>query len=95
MNYHLNKHTVFSGRGGKYSMAKYYALVVIQGLIGAGLVQFLPTVLPVSAAVIKIPLTLCFLVSATLSSATLCLINDEDERKSKARRRVRTRAALF
>ena len=58
VNYHLNKHTVFSGRGGKYSMVKYYALVVIQGLIGAGLVQFLPTVLPVSAAVIKIPVDL-------------------------------------
>ena len=58
VNYHLNKHTVFFGRGGKYSMVKYYALVVIQGLIGAGLVQFLPTVLPVSAAVIKIPVDL-------------------------------------
>ena len=41
-----------------YTMPKYYALVVIQGLIGAGLVQFLPTVLPVSAAVIKIPVDL-------------------------------------
>ena len=55
VNYHLNKHTVFSGRGGRHSMAKYYALAVVQGAIGAGLVQLLPTVLPVSAAVIKIP----------------------------------------
>ena len=55
VNYHMNKNTVFSGRGGKHSMAKYYALAVTQGLIGAGLVQFLPTVLPVHAAVVKIP----------------------------------------
>ena len=55
VNYHLNKNTVFAGRGGKNSMAKYYALAVAQGLVGAGLVQFLPTVLPVSAAVVKIP----------------------------------------
>ena len=58
VNYHLNKHTVFSGRGGKHSMAKYYALAVVQGAIGAGLVQLLPTVLPVSAAVVKIPVDL-------------------------------------
>lgn len=58
VNYHLNKHAVFSGRGGKHSMAKYYALAVVQGLLGAGLVQLLPGVLPVSAAVVKIPVDL-------------------------------------
>lgn len=55
VNYHLNKHTVFSGRGGRHSMVKYYALAVVQAAIGAALVQYLPTVLPISAAVIKIP----------------------------------------
>ena len=55
VNYRLNKHTVFGGRGGKYSMVKYYALCVVQGAIGAGLVQLLPTILPVSEAFIKIP----------------------------------------
>lgn len=55
VNYHLNKYTVFSGRGGRYSMVKYYVLAVVQGVIGAALVQFLPTVLPLSAAIIKIP----------------------------------------
>ena len=55
VNYHLNKHTVFSGRGGRHSMVKYYALAVAQGALGAALVQVLPTVLPVSAAIIKIP----------------------------------------
>ena len=55
INYRLNKHTVFGGRGGKYSMVKYYALCVVQGLIGAGLSQYLPGVLPVSAKFIKIP----------------------------------------
>ena len=39
-------------------MVKYYALAVVQGLLGAGLVQFLPTVLPISAAVVKIPVDL-------------------------------------
>ena len=58
VNYHLNKHTVFSGRGGRHSMVKYYALAVAQGLLGAGLVQFLPQVLPISAAIIKIPVDL-------------------------------------
>ena len=58
VNYHLNKHTVFSGRGGKHSMVKYYALAVAQGLVGAGLVQVLPQMLPISAAIIKIPVDL-------------------------------------
>lgn len=58
VNYHLNKHTVFSGRGTKYSMAKYYVLAVVQGAIGAGLVQFLPGVVPISAGIIKIPVDL-------------------------------------
>ena len=58
VNYHLNKHTVFSGRGGRHSMVKYYALAAVQGLLGAGLVQVLPTVLPISAAVVKIPVDL-------------------------------------
>ncbi|MBR3874036.1 MAG: bifunctional glycosyltransferase family 2/GtrA family protein [Clostridia bacterium] len=55
VNYRLNKHTVFGGRGGKYSMVKYYALCVVQGAIGAGLVQLLPGILTVSEAFIKIP----------------------------------------
>ncbi len=55
VNYHLNKHTVFSGRGGKNSMFKYYALALVQGGIGAALVQFLPSVFPVSPSIIKIP----------------------------------------
>ena len=58
VNYHLNKHTVFSGRGGRHSMVKYYALAVVQGLLGAWLVQLLPQVLPISAAIIKIPVDL-------------------------------------
>lgn len=55
VNYRLNKHTVFSERGGRYSMVKYYALAVVQGALGAALVQFLPTVVPLSAGIIKIP----------------------------------------
>ncbi len=58
VNYNLNKHTVFGGRGGKTSMIKYYALCVVQGLLGAGLVQVLPSVIPLSAAIIKIPVDL-------------------------------------
>ena len=55
VNYRLNRYTVFAGRGGKYAMVKYYGLVIVQGVIGAALVQVLPAVLPVSAGVIKIP----------------------------------------
>ncbi|MBQ7051535.1 MAG: bifunctional glycosyltransferase family 2/GtrA family protein [Clostridia bacterium] len=58
VNYNLNKHTVFGGRGGKSAMVKYYVLCVVQGLIGAGLVQVLPSVIPLSAAIIKIPVDL-------------------------------------
>ena len=58
VNYHLNKHTVFSGRGGRHSMVKYYALAVAQGALGAALVQVLPGILPISAAIIKIPVDL-------------------------------------
>ena len=58
VNYNLNKHTVFSGRGGKHSMLKYYALAVVQGAIGAGLVQVLPNFIPLPASVIKIPVDL-------------------------------------
>ena len=64
VNYRLNKHTVFGGRGGKYSMVKYYALCIVQGTIGAGLVQLLPMLLPVSEAFIKIPVDiLLFMLS--------------------------------
>ena len=58
VNYNLNKHTVFSGRGGKSSMLKYYALAVVQGAIGAALVQVLPRFIPLPAGVIKIPVDL-------------------------------------
>lgn len=58
VNYHLNKLTVFGNRGGKNAMAKYYALCVAQGLLGAALVQLLPGVIPLSAKVIKIPVDL-------------------------------------
>ncbi len=64
VNYHLNKHTVFSGRGGKYSMVKYYALAVVQGAIGAGALQGLSAVLPVAPILIKVPVDLLlFMVS--------------------------------
>ncbi|MBQ8093636.1 MAG: bifunctional glycosyltransferase family 2/GtrA family protein [Clostridia bacterium] len=64
VNYRLNRYTVFNGRGGKYAMLKYYALAIIQGAIGAGLVQILPNVVPVSAAVIKIPVDIIlFMIS--------------------------------
>ena len=62
VNYNLNKHTVFGGRGGKTSMIKYYVLCVVQGLLGAGLVQVLPSVIPLSAAVIKIPVDLVLFI---------------------------------
>ena len=62
VNYNLNKHTVFGGRGGKSSMVKYYALCVVQGLVGAALVQVLPAIIPLSAAIIKIPVDLILFI---------------------------------
>ena len=62
VNYHLNKHTVFAGRGGKNTMFKYYALVLVQGGIGAALVQFLPKLLPISPSIIKIPVDILLFV---------------------------------
>lgn len=58
VNYNLNKHTVFGGRGGKNAMVKYYALCVAQGLLGAGLVQVLPQFILLSPAIVKIPVDL-------------------------------------
>ena len=58
VNYHLNKHTVFSGRGGKYSMLKYYALAVMQGAVGALALQVLSGMLPIAPIIIKIPVDL-------------------------------------
>lgn len=64
VNYRMNKNVVFGGRGGKNSMLKYYLLCIVQGALGAGLVWFLPTVLPISAAIIKIPVDIVlFLIS--------------------------------
>jgi len=58
VNYHLNKHTVFSGRGGKYSMLKYYGLAVVQGAVGALALQVLSGMLPIAPIIIKIPVDL-------------------------------------
>ena len=64
VNYRLNRYTVFSGRGGENAMAKYYALAVVQGALGAGLVQILPRVLPVSAGFVKIPVDIVLFLAS-------------------------------
>ena len=55
VNYRMNKNLVFGKKGGRYSMVKYYALCIVQGAVSTALVWWLPTVLPVSAGFIKIP----------------------------------------
>ena len=62
VNYRMNKNIVFGKNGGKYSMVKYYALCIVQGAISTGLVWWLPTVLPVSAGFIKIPVDVMLFV---------------------------------
>lgn len=52
-NYKMNKHTVFHGQGGKHSIYKYYALVVVQMAIGAGLTALLSGV--ANASIVKLP----------------------------------------
>ena len=64
VNYHINKHAVFGGRGGKYAVLKYYILCVIQGSIGAALVQFLPNLVHIPGDVLKIPVdVVLFMIS--------------------------------
>ncbi|MBQ8617435.1 MAG: bifunctional glycosyltransferase family 2/GtrA family protein [Clostridia bacterium] len=64
VNYRINKTAVFGGRGGKYSMVKYYALCVVQGAIGAGLVEYLPHVIGIAGEWLKIPVDiLLFMLS--------------------------------
>lgn len=41
LNYKLNKHSVFGGLGGKNAFWKYYLLVVVQMLLGAGFTTLL------------------------------------------------------
>ena len=62
VNYRMNKNIVFGKGGGRYSMAKYYALCIVQGAISTGLVWWLPTVLPVSAGFVKIPVDIVLFV---------------------------------
>ena len=62
VNYRMNKNIVFGKNGGKYSMAKYYALCIVQGALSTALVWWLPTVLPVSAGFVKIPVDVMLFV---------------------------------
>ena len=62
VNYRMNKNIVFGKNGGKYSMVKYYALCVVQGALSTALVWWLPTVLPVSAGFVKIPVDVVLFV---------------------------------
>jgi len=62
VNYRMNKNIVFGKGGGRYSMAKYYALCIVQGALSTALVWWLPTVLPVSAGFVKIPVDVVLFV---------------------------------
>jgi len=62
VNYRMNKNIVFGRGGGKYSMVKYYALCIVQGALSTALVWWLPTVLPVSAGFVKIPVDVVLFV---------------------------------
>ena len=52
-NYNMNKFTVFGGKGGKSAIVRYYALALVQMLIGAGLTALLSRF---GAAWIKLPI---------------------------------------
>ncbi len=62
VNFKLNKHAVFEGRGGKSAVWKYYALVAAQMLIGAGLTALLvwATKLPQEIAKLPVDVALFF-----------------------------------
>ncbi len=55
LNYTLNKHTVFGGRGGKSAIVRYYLLAATQMLIGAGATQLVSMLGFVSPKIAKIP----------------------------------------
>lgn len=55
-NYQMNKFTVFGGKGGKSAIVRYYALVAVQMLIGAGLTTGLSLFSRVSASWVKLPI---------------------------------------
>lgn len=53
-NYKINKNAVFHGQGGKSSVYKYYALVVVQMSIGAGLTALFSGL--ANASFVKLPI---------------------------------------
>ena len=69
-NYQLNRMTVFSGRGGRLSIVKYYLLATCQLAMGAALVELLHLTLHLNAAWVKIP------VDAALFLASYVLQRD-------------------
>ncbi len=58
LNYKLNKHAVFGGRGGKSAALRYYLLVIVQMLLGAGLTSGLVHLTHLSDKVAKLPVDL-------------------------------------
>ena len=64
VNYRLNRYTVFSGRGGKNAMAKYYGLAAVQGCLGALLVEGLSRAFPVPALAVKIPVDIVLFMAS-------------------------------
>ena len=55
-NYHMNKLTVFGGKGGKSAIVRYYALAAVQMAIGAGLTTVLSTFAHIGLSWIKLPI---------------------------------------
>lgn len=55
LNYWINRTAVFGGRGGKYSIFRYYLIAAIQLAIGATAVEILHTVAGLDASWTKIP----------------------------------------
>lgn len=55
-NYKMNRYAVFGGKGGKHAVVRYYALAIVQMLIGAGLTTGLSMLTPISAAWVKLPI---------------------------------------
>lgn len=84
-NYWLNRTAVFGGRGGNASILRYYLLAAAQLAIGAGLVEFLHTVVGLHASWMKIPVDMMlFLVSYVLQRDFV--FGDRWDKKKKASR---------
>lgn len=81
-NYHLNKHTVFGGLGGRSAILRYYLLAVVQLGVGAGLTALLSNV--ISARFAKLPIDICLFFISFIIQRDFVFKNKEKNESAKS-----------